>query len=92
MSVSKTTETITKNVTHYLYRPKWGNVGTIFRVRNEITEDIKEYFPEDSLELISAAKVSRVRKDNYYHFTLLDVNEIDEIIDITFDNQGKAIL
>lgn len=92
MSVSKTTETITKNVTHYLYRPKWGNAGTIFRVPEAITEEFIEYFPSDSLEVISTAKVSRVRKDNYYHFTLLAVNEIDEIIDLTFDNQGKAIL
>lgn len=92
MTETKSAETKTKNLTHYLFRPKWGNVGTIFRVSEEIAEEFIEYMPKDSLEVISAAKASRFRKDTYYHFTLFDVNAIDDIIDLTFDNHGKAII
>lgn len=77
-----------QDFTYYLYRPKWGNVGTIFRVCNSITD----YFPDDSLEVISEAEFSKIKKDDGYHFDYINVDNVDdvsELVDIEFTKIGR---
>lgn len=69
------------------------NHGTIIRVYNGITDfAINDYFPDDSLEAISEAELSKIKKDDGYHFDYINLDHvdlIDELVDIEFTKIGR---
>ncbi|MFI4848406.1 MAG: hypothetical protein ACIAZJ_04875 [Gimesia chilikensis] len=79
--------------TYYKFCTTMINHGTIIRVCNSIADfNISDYFPDDSLEIITESEVSKIKKDDGYHFDFINVDYVDdiaELVDIEFTKIGR---
>ena len=79
--------------TYYKFCTTMINHGTIIRVCNSIADfSISDYFPDGSLEIISESEVSKIKKDDGYHFDFINVDYVDdiaELVDIEFTKIGR---
>lgn len=79
--------------TYYKFCTTMINHGTIIRVCNSIADfNISDYFPDDSLEIITESEVSKIKKDDGYHFDYIEViamDDISELVDIEFTKIGR---